>query len=109
MSQLSFKNRLLQKLSENDFEALKPAMERVSFKVRDLLVRPNVPIQHVYFPESGQLSVLAKANNSEPIEVGMIGREGMSDMAVNSPGNTPLQARTSGSSGSATYRRIVPS
>lgn len=89
MSQLSFKNRLIQKLSQNDFEALKPAMERVSFKVRDLLVRPNVPIQHVYFPESGQLSVLAKANNSEPIEVGMIGREGMSDMAIS--GQAPLQ------------------
>ncbi|MDB5572600.1 MAG: cyclic nucleotide-binding protein [Hyphomicrobiales bacterium] len=89
MSQVTFKNRLIRKFSPDDFEVLRPALERVSLKVRDMLIRPNMHVQHVYFPESGQLSVLAKANNSEPIEVGMIGREGMSEMALS--GQAPLQ------------------
>jgi CRP-like cAMP-binding protein len=90
MAQTSFQNKLIQKFSEADFARLEASFERVELKIRDVVIRPNYPITHIYFPESGQLSVLAKAPQSEPIEVGMIGREGMSDMVPG--GRTPLES-----------------
>lgn len=80
MLQSEFKNKLVGKFPAEDFERLQPHFEHVEMKVRDMPVQANRPISHVYFPESGQCSVLVKVPHSEPIEVGMFGREGMSDM-----------------------------
>jgi CRP-like cAMP-binding protein len=40
------------------------------------------PIEHVYFPDSGILSVVANGDNNGGIEVGLIGRDRMSGLAV---------------------------
>ena len=40
-----------------------------------MLIKPNEPIQHIYFHESGYSSVVAGGNGSA-VELGMIGREG---------------------------------
>ena len=40
----------------------------------------NKRIEHVYFPESGIASVVA--NGETELEIGMIGREGMTGMSV---------------------------
>ncbi|MDB5570733.1 MAG: putative transcriptional regulator, Crp/Fnr family [Hyphomicrobiales bacterium] len=90
MLQNSLRNKLLQKFPAADFDRLKPDLRLVEMKLRDVLVRPGYPIDHVYFPESGQISVLAKVAQSEPIEVGMIGWEGMSDMIPT--GRSPLES-----------------
>lgn len=82
MPRASFKNNIVALLSEPDFAALEPLLEPVALGLRDVIVRANAPIRHVYFPESGQLSVLARAPASEPIEVGMVGFEGLSDMVA---------------------------
>ncbi|MDB5570165.1 MAG: Crp/Fnr family transcriptional regulator [Hyphomicrobiales bacterium] len=84
-----FQNTLLRLMSPQDMEIFRPELEPCAFKVRDVIVRPNTAIEYVYFPESGQLSTLAKIRNFEPIEVGMVGREGMSDMLPG--GRTPLE------------------
>lgn len=85
------RNRLLLKLSDADFDYLRPHLERVAYKLHEKLIRPNVPIAYVYFPESGQISVIAGGHDSEPIEVGVIGREGMTDMVLNAGADrTPL-------------------
>ncbi len=80
MLQPEFRNLLIQKFSPQDFSRLRPHFERVSLKIRETPVQANRPISHVYFPESGQYSMILKVPNSEPIEVGMFGVEGMSDM-----------------------------
>lgn len=80
MPQSSFQNKLIRRLSEADFATVRPHLERIGLKARDMPVRANRRISHVYFLESGQFSVLAKVSGAEPIEVGMICREGMSDM-----------------------------
>lgn len=77
-----FRNNIFRLLADADFAALEPFIERVSLHARDVIVRANGPIDYVYFPEAGQLSILAKVALSEPIEVGMIGFEGMSDVAI---------------------------
>jgi CRP-like cAMP-binding protein len=71
------------------------AQECIAYKVHEKLIRPNVPITHVYFPQSGQISVIAGGHDSEPIEVGMIGRESMTEM-VAAPGRGPHAAHLSG-------------
>lgn len=80
MLQSDFRNKLIGKFSEADFATLATHIEPVELKVRDCVVQAGRKIAHVYFPESGQLSVLAKVPHAEPIEVGLFGREGMSDM-----------------------------
>lgn len=90
MLQSSFRNNLLRLMSTADFEALQGGLEPVELKIRQVVVRSGVLSTHVYFPEGGQISVLAKAGPIEAIEVAMIGREGMTD--VLSRGRSPMQA-----------------
>jgi CRP-like cAMP-binding protein len=90
MSQSSFKNLLIQRMGAQDYAQLREHLEPCELTFREAIVRSNYPITHVYFPESGQVSVLAKVPGSEPIEVGMFGREGMSDMVPS--GRTPLES-----------------
>ena len=66
-----------------------------------MLEEPNLPIQHVYFPESGLTSVVAHTKHDRRIEVGLIGWEGMSGLSIvmgndRSPNETFIQAAGSG-------------
>jgi CRP-like cAMP-binding protein len=81
MSQSTYRNKLIRCLAPHDFDALRAHLEPVSLKSRQMLVQRNAIVPYIYFLESGQFSVLAKVAGSEPIEVAMIGREGMSDLA----------------------------
>ena len=56
--------------------------ELVSLPVRELLYEPDVPIEYVYFPVDGVLSMLAQAETDIEIEVGTVGNEGMIGLPV---------------------------
>ncbi|MEX2091504.1 MAG: Crp/Fnr family transcriptional regulator [Pirellulales bacterium] len=71
-------NALLAKLSVEQFEILSRSFERVELKVPQVLSEPNCPIDYAYFPESGMISIVSLMNDGNSIEVGTIGREGMS-------------------------------
>jgi CRP-like cAMP-binding protein len=75
-------NRLLNFLSPDIREILAPGMKRVSMAVRDTLELPNEPIRHIYFPEDGIASVVGVSPAMGPLEVGMIGKEGMTGLMV---------------------------
>ena len=64
-------------LSTGDFDLLEPHLETVPLELRKSLERPNRRIQSVYFPEAGFASVVAVQSNGKQVEVGLIGREGM--------------------------------
>jgi CRP-like cAMP-binding protein len=68
-------------LSRADQALLSPHLEAVDLELRHWVEHAHTPIKHVYFPESGIISVVAKAADDQ-IEVGLIGREGMSGAAV---------------------------
>jgi CRP-like cAMP-binding protein len=74
--QSSTRNQLIAALPAEDFAALQPQLEPVELELRQVLIEPNQPIAHVYFPESGYTSIITSTNGSK-IEVGLIGREGM--------------------------------
>lgn len=75
------KNLLLSRLSASDFALLEPHLEPVDLPVRKMLERRGKPIKAIYFPESGFASVVANGGK-RPIEVGLIGREGMTGLPV---------------------------
>src|SRR5689334_3908251 len=75
-------NRILSRLSREDFALLEPHLEAVDLPVRKPLEARKKRIEQVYFVESGFASVVANGTTKPSIEVGIIGREGMSGFAI---------------------------
>ena len=106
MPQSIIRNELLKALSPEDFELLRPSFRRVELEARDTLESAGEPIRDVYFPESGIASVVATMSANRQIEVGIIGRDGMTGMTVvlgaSAPANeTYIQVASTGSKMSA--------
>jgi CRP-like cAMP-binding protein len=74
-------NELLSRLAAEDFAAIEPHLKPVDLPLRAILETRNRAIEHAYFLEHGFASVVANGNNGG-IEVGLIGREGMTGLAV---------------------------
>jgi CRP-like cAMP-binding protein len=75
-------NRILSRLSRQDFALLESHLEAVDLPVRKSLEAPKKLIEQVYFIESGFASVVANGTSKPGIEVGIIGREGMTGLAI---------------------------
>jgi len=75
-------NFILKGLSDDDFGLLQPHFETIRLPVHKALETRNRKIRTVYFMESGFASVVANGSTRPSIEVGLIGREGMSGLAV---------------------------
>src|SRR4029078_6331372 len=75
------KNLILSRLSPTDFALLEPCLEPADLPLRKYLERGGKPIKVIYFPETGFASVVADGGK-KPIEVGIIGREGMTGLPV---------------------------
>ena len=75
-------NFILKRLSADDFAVLQPQLEPVRLPVRKMLEVRNRRIKNIYFMESGFASVVADGANRPSIEVGLIGREGMTGIAM---------------------------
>jgi len=74
------KNRLLASLSAADLALLQARLKPVDLPLETVLEEPHEPIDWVYFLESGIASVVA--GDGSRIEVGLIGREGMSGLSI---------------------------
>lgn len=81
-SRADVRNRLLNKMSASDFALLAPHLEMVALKERQVVEVPGKPITHVYFVEIGMVSVVAVNAEDHRIEVGVIGKEGMSGVPL---------------------------
>ena len=97
----SSENRLLASLSTDDFDLVGPHLESVTLGLRNSLERPNRRIDAVYFPEAGFASVVAVQSKGKQVEVGLIGREGMTGLPIvlgnhRSPHATYIQAPGTG-------------
>jgi CRP-like cAMP-binding protein len=95
------RNNLLSVLSDNDFALLQPHLQHVALPLLHDMERPNRRIETVYFMEAGIASVVAVQSDETRIEVGLIGPEGMSGIAVvlggdQSPHSTYIQVAGAG-------------
>lgn len=78
----AFANRILSRLSSDDLALVRPNLQSVELPLRRQLEASRRPIDYVYFPDYGIVSVVANGNNQRSIEVGLIGREGMTGLAI---------------------------
>ena len=94
-------NILLRSLPEADLLAMAQHLERVDYARGDVLIPANSPIDHIVFPESGIFSIVLMSSEQRKIEIGIFGRDGMSDGSVLSgidsvPHQTFIQAAGTG-------------
>ncbi len=98
MDQLApVKNGILARLSADDLAYLREGLVRVELPLRQHLSLPNREIEHVYFIERGIASIVATVGRDDPIEVGIVGWEGLAGLPVvmgtdRSPNQTYMQA-----------------
>lgn len=76
------RNRLLAALPLRDLRQLSSSLETTPLEARQVLDTPNDPIRHVYFVESGLVSVVGTTEPDHRIEVGMVGCEGMTGLGI---------------------------
>jgi len=76
------KNRLLAALPQEEYKRLLPHMEAVYMAFKQVLYDVNEPIEYVYFPENGVVSLLTIMENGSAVEVATIGNEGMVGLPV---------------------------
>lgn len=95
------RNHLLSSLSSDDFALFGPHLQPVKLGMRMGMEESNKPIRHVFFPDSGFASVVANSSRGRQIEIGIIGREGMTGINIvmgsdRSPHSTYVQVSGDG-------------
>src|SRR5688572_12333946 len=85
------RNKLLAALPGKAYKRLAPHLESVPLELKAVLHESGKPIEYVYFPGDGLVSLLAVMGDGAASEVGLIGNEGMVGIAAllgvdNAPG-----------------------
>jgi CRP-like cAMP-binding protein len=75
-------NRLLSALPSNVKAHLLPNLEIVELSFKEVLYQPTKPIEYVYFPNHGVVSLLTILEDSTSAEVGLVGNEGMVGLPI---------------------------
>jgi CRP-like cAMP-binding protein len=76
-SQHILKNRILRQLSADELKSVQPWLTPMDLRPSVVLHEPGEPIERVYFPLSGMISLLAVMQSGEAIETGIVGADGM--------------------------------
>src|SRR6202166_1062953 len=71
-------NQLLDSLEPPAFERVIQKLTRVQLRAKEVVYRPNQPIDHVLFPETAVLCLMTLMSNGDTIEAATVGREGAS-------------------------------
>ena len=70
------RNRLLLALPSSDLQQLMPELQQIRCERGQVLMDADSPLDHVFFPDSGVVSVVAVYADGSIIEMATIGREG---------------------------------
>lgn len=81
-SEILASNSLLAMVSEGERERLAFDFELVSLHLRQTIFKEGQPIDHVYFPISGVMSLVSQMQDGRGIEIATIGNEGMAGLPV---------------------------
>ncbi len=84
------RNHLLASLPPAALQRLRPKLTRVALNLRQVIYEPDQPMDAVYFPESGMISLVALLEEGTQAEVGIIGSEGMLGIPLLSGVETPF-------------------
>ena len=76
------RNHLLACLPPEEQARLRPTLERVELESHDVLSEPGERISHVYFPETGVISLIAVMHDGSAVEAGTVGNEGVAGVSA---------------------------
>ncbi len=82
INQLTVHNRILAALPPAEFATIAKDLTRVELTLGQSLHRSGEPIEVIYFVESGFISALTMLSDGQPLEIGLIGREGVAGVSV---------------------------
>jgi CRP-like cAMP-binding protein len=71
-------NKLLNALEPAAFERVAKKLTRVKLRPKQVVYKPNEPIDHVIFPENAVVCLMTIMSNGDTIEAATVGREGAS-------------------------------
>jgi CRP-like cAMP-binding protein len=80
-------NRILQRLSPDELSLLRPQLKTIDMERGTVLHEAGAPLEYVYFPTSGMVSILAIMRTGDAIETAVIGREGVVGGSIGSEGS----------------------
>lgn len=78
----TLRNRILSALPPTEFALIAPHLVRVDLQLGESLHRTGDAIAYVYFPEIGFISALSVLSSGQPLEIGLIGAEGVAGVSV---------------------------
>jgi CRP-like cAMP-binding protein len=87
-------NRLLATLSPADFAFLAPHLKALPTKLGAVLQQEGEPVEHVYFPLEGMISLVAIMKGGWGVETVTVGREGAVGAAVGFGGRSATTRAT---------------
>jgi CRP-like cAMP-binding protein len=70
-------NRLLLNVSAKEMEIIRDSLEPIELRLKDVLSEPDEPITHLYFPDSGVLSMVNEPDDGQIVEFATVGPEGV--------------------------------
>jgi CRP-like cAMP-binding protein len=70
------RNRLLAALPPKDFSLIASDLKDISLAQGVVLQEAGEPVEHVYFPQTGMISLLAVMQDGREVETATVGREG---------------------------------
>jgi CRP-like cAMP-binding protein len=82
LDQTMVKNRILRAIPASEFALLLPHLTPTTLALGQSLHRAGDEIQSVYFVESGFISALSILSDGQPLEIGLIGAEGVAGVSV---------------------------
>jgi CRP-like cAMP-binding protein len=104
--QATVHNRILAALPPEEFNLVAEHITHVNLKLGESLHRADDNITNVFFVESGFISALSMLSNGQPIEIGLIGSEGVAGVSV-ILGATTSYSETMCQTGGDAYRMPV--
>ncbi len=75
--QSSVRNHLLRRLKGSDYKLLEPHLTEVALPTGFLISNKKQAVPYVYFIERGMVSIVSSRANGKEIEIGIVGREGV--------------------------------
>lgn len=82
IAQPPLENYLLEAAPSKAIAALGSRLQLIPLSVGHLIYAPMKPIRHVYFPTAGLISVVAAMKDGSTVEVGLVGKDGMTGIAL---------------------------
>ena len=96
-------NKLLLSIPDSEYRAIRPHLEFLNLPHHRTLYEPNGPLEFVYFPNAGMVSLVVETEDGRTVEVGEVGKEGFAGIPA-AVGMKKSQVREIGQIGGNGFR-----